>query len=160
MSDQETQKERVDRELIELLNELRVALPGVQVLFGFLLVLPFQQRWAGATPLQEAVYFVALLCSAVAGSLLIAPSAYHRLNFRRKVKEQMLFDSNRMLIAGTVFMAAGISASLFVITDVLFGTVAGVMTLAGSALLFLLLWYVFPLLRRGEPDDPEPTREG
>ncbi|MDQ3493663.1 MAG: DUF6328 family protein [Chloroflexota bacterium] len=159
MAGQETQKERIDRELIELLNELRVALPGVQVLFAFLLVLPFQQGWAEATSLQEAVYFVALLSSALAGALLIAPSVYHRLNFRRKVKEQMLFDANRMLIAGTVFMSGGISASLFVITDVIFGTLAGMITLGASALLFLMLWYLFPLHRRGEPDDTQ-TDEG
>ncbi|MDQ3553985.1 MAG: DUF6328 family protein [Chloroflexota bacterium] len=160
MAEHETQKERIDRELIELLNELRVALPGVQVLFAFLLVLPFQQGWAEATELQKAVYFMALVASAIAGALLIAPSVYHRLNFRRKVKEQMLFDSNRMLIAATVFMAGGIAGSLFVIADVLYGSLVGLLTLGVSLLLFLVVWYLFPLQRRGEPDDELETQEG
>jgi len=160
MAEHETQKERTDRELIELLNELRVALPGVQVLFAFLLVLPFQQGWAEATELQKSVYFMALVASAIAGALLITPSVYHRLNFRRKVKEQMLFDSNRMLIAATVFMAGGIAGSLFVIADVLYGSLVGLLTLGVSLLLFLTVWYLFPLHRRGEPDDEPEAQEG
>jgi len=154
MAEEETLKQRVDRELIELLNELRVALPGVQVLFAFLLILPFQQGWAQASEFQKAVYFVALLMSALAGALLIAPSVYHRLNFRRKVKEQMLFDANRMLVAATACMAIGITGSLFVIADVLYGPLASVVTIAISLATFIVLWYAFPLHRRGAPDDP------
>ena len=154
MADDETLKQRVDRELIELLNELRVALPGVQVLFAFLLILPFQQGWERASDIQKVVYFVALLSSALAGALLIAPSVYHRLNFRRKVKEQMLFDANRMLVAATVCMAVGISGSLFVIADALYGALAGLATTVISLVIFVVLWYVFPLNRRGAPDDP------
>lgn len=154
MSD-ESHKERVDRELIELLNELRVALPGVQVLFAFLLVLPFQQRWEQSTDIQRIVYFVALAASAVAGALLMAPSIYHRLNFRRKVKEQMLFDANHMFVAAMSFLAAGIIASLFVIADFLYGPMAGIGVAALSTLVFAWLWYVFPLRRRGAPDEPD-----
>ena len=94
-------KERVDRELIELLNELRVALPGVQVLFAFLLILPFSQRFREVTSAQRGVYFGAFVCTAVATALFIAPSSYHRLQFRQKDKERMLLSANKMAIAGT-----------------------------------------------------------
>ncbi|HET6771316.1 MAG TPA: DUF6328 family protein [Actinomycetota bacterium] len=99
----EDRKQRVDRELIELLNELRVALPGVQVLFAFLLTVPFAQRFSQVSGLQRAVYFVALLATAVASVLFITPTAYHRLRWREPDKEQMLFTANRLTIAGTVF---------------------------------------------------------
>src|SRR5881394_1531035 len=97
----ETPKERADRELIELLNELRVVLPGVQVLFAFLLAVPFANGWTRVTDLQRDVFFVAFLCTAAASILLIAPSAYHRLRWREGDKEQMLETSNRLAIAGT-----------------------------------------------------------
>src|SRR5829696_8600929 len=113
-------KERVDRELIELLNELRVALPGVQVLFAFLLVLPFQQGWQTIDDVMKNVYFAALITCAIATALLIAPSAYHRLNFRRRKKEQMLHDANQMAILGTVFVAIGIACAVFLIADVVY----------------------------------------
>ncbi len=163
MAGDESQKERVDRELIELLNELRVVLPGVQVLFAFLLILPFQAGFEQATDSERIVYFLALASSGVAGALLIAPSVYHRINFRRKVKEQMLFDANRMLIASTVFVAIGIVCSMYVITELLFGVPAGLVTVAVSTVVFAVLWYAFPLHRRGEPDEPykaDPETEG
>src|SRR5215218_4202442 len=102
---EEGRKERVDRELIELLNELRVALPGVQVLFAFLLVVPFQQGFSQVTDLTRYVYFGGLVSSAVAIAFLIAPAAYHRLNLRRPVeeKEEMLFTSSKFAIVGTAF---------------------------------------------------------
>ena len=101
------EKARIDRELMELLNEIRVALPGVQVLFAFLLILPFQQRFDQTSDIDRAVYTLALLSSATAAALLIAPSAYHRLNFRRRNKERMLFDANRLLLAGMLATGVG-----------------------------------------------------
>jgi hypothetical protein len=95
----EDKKERVNRELIELLNELRVALPGVQVLFAFLLTVPFAQRFGAVSDLQRAVYFVALISTAVASVLFITPTAYHRLRWREPDKEGMLFTANRLAIA-------------------------------------------------------------
>lgn len=154
----ESEKERVDRELIELLNELRIVLPGVQVLFAFLLILPFQTGFERATDSQRIVYFVALLSSAVAGALLIAPSVYHRINFRRKVKEQMLFDANGMLIASTVFVAVGIVCSMYVITDLLFGPTAALVMVAISVAVFGVLWYALPMHRRGAPDEPTDAK--
>ena len=106
----ESRDERLDRELIELLNELRVALPGVQVLFAFLLAVPFSQRFEQLTAVQEDVFFAAFLCTAVATALLIAPSVYHRLRWRKRDKDQILRTSNRLAIAGTAFLAAAIVA--------------------------------------------------
>ena len=120
MSSGESKEERLDRELIELLNELRVALPGVQVLFAFLLGVPFTQRFSEVSDLQRDVYFLTFLCAAIATALLIAPSAYHRLTWRRGDKEHLLRISNRLAISGTVLLALAISGSVFVVTDMLF----------------------------------------
>jgi hypothetical protein len=146
----ETEKERVNRELIELLNELRVALPGVQVLFAFLLILPFQQAFAETSSLDRAVYTVALLVSALAAALLIAPSAYHRLNFRRDVKEEMLFDSNKLIIAGLGCTAIGVACSVYLVVDIVHGGTAAVLATIATLLAFGVLWIVLPLSRRGE----------
>src|SRR5690349_11758680 len=96
----EDKQDRVNRELIELLNELRVALPGVQVLFAFMLVVPFSQGFSKVTVPQRWVYFGSFMCAAFGTALLIAPSSYHRLRFRHHDKERMLFASNRMAIGG------------------------------------------------------------
>ena len=148
----EGDKERVDRELIELLNGLRVALPGVQVLFAFLLVLPFQAGWAEISDIERHVYFAALASSAIATALLIAPSVYHRLNFRRRNKERMLYDSTRMAIAGSAFVALGIAAAVFLVTDVVYGTAAAVAVTLVAVALYGGLWFALPLVRRRDPD--------
>jgi predicted neutral ceramidase superfamily lipid hydrolase len=148
VAEEESKDERLDRELIEFLNELRVALPGVQVLFAFLLTVPFTQRFGETTEIQRDVYFAAFLCAAVATVLLIAPSAYHRIRFRQHDKEQMLRTANRLAIAGTVFLALAMTATVFVITDVLFGSAATAITTAVAAGLFLWFWYALPLSRR------------
>jgi Family of unknown function (DUF6328) len=148
MPDTESKEEREDRELIELLNELRVALPGVQVLFAFLLAVPFTQRFGQVTELQRDVYFVTFLCAAAATGLLIAPSAYHRLEWRRGDKEHVLVVSNRLVIAGTVFLALAISGSVFLVTDMLFDATSAALVAAVTAAFFGLFWYALPLLRR------------
>ena len=146
----EDRKERVDRELIELLNELRVALPGVQVLFAFLLVVPFQQGFASVSDVARVAYFAGLASCAAASAFLIAPATYHRINHRRGIdeKEQMLLTSSRFAIVGTVFLAAGIVASMFVIADVLFGELAGVGVAVVTATMLGGLWYALPISRR------------
>jgi hypothetical protein len=149
----EGEKERVDRELIELLNELRVALPGVQVLFAFLLILPFQQGWQQISDIERHVYFAALASSAIASALLIAPSVYHRLNFRRRSKERMLYDSTRMAIAGAAFVAIGIACAVFLVADVVYGTPAAMAVTLVAVALYGGLWFALPLLRRRDPDD-------
>jgi hypothetical protein len=148
VSETESTDERLDRELIELLNELRVALPGVQVLFAFLLTVPFTQRFSFVTGVQEDAYFASFLCAATATILLIAPSAYHRLQWRRQDKEHMLVVANRLAIAGTVFLALAITGSVFFVTDFLFGAVATGLVVGTTAGLFTWFWYALPLLRR------------
>ena len=145
---QEADHERLNRELIELLNELRVALPGIQVLFAFLLIVPFSQGWQQVTDVQRDVYFAAVVCTTVATVLLIAPTSLHRIEWREHDKEWMLGASNRLAIAGTVFLALATVAVVFLITDVLFaGWAVAVMT-AATAGLIALLWFAIPLARR------------
>jgi hypothetical protein len=146
----EDAKERLDRELLELLNELRVAIPGVQVLFAFLLTVPFTQRFEQVTGFQQDVYFATLLFSAVASALLIAPSAYHRLRFRQQDKQQMLVTSNRLAIAGLAFLALAITGVVLLITDVLFKSATVIVVTSGVALLFAVTWYLLPLSRRAQ----------
>ena len=144
----EDKRERLDRELIELLNELRVALPGVQVLFAFLLTVPFTQRFSQVSDVQEDAYFASFLCAAVATVLLIAPSAYHRLQWRQKDKEHMLVVANRLAIAGTAFLALAVTGSVFFVTDFLFGALATGIVTSVTAGLFTWFWYGLPLTRR------------
>ena len=101
----ETEKERLDRNLEQLLGELRVALPGVQVLFAFLLVVPFNQRFADITSFQQTVYFVTLLCATAACACLIAPTAHHRIEFREQDKERIVLGGNRLAIVGLTLLA-------------------------------------------------------
>ena len=150
---QESDKERIDRELIELLNELRVALPGVQVLFAFLLTVPFTQRFAQVTTFQRDLYFVTLLCTAVSSALLIAPSAQHRLLFRQREKHRLLVVSNWLTIAGLAFLALAILGVVMLITDVLFGARTVLVVTIATAIPFLLTWYAYPLTRRLRSQD-------
>jgi Na+/melibiose symporter-like transporter len=145
---EETHEERINRELIELLNELRVALPGVQVLFAFLLAVPFTQRFAETTELQRGTFMVALLATTAGSVFLIAPSAYHRLRFRDRDKEALLRISNVFAIVGLICLAIGMSAVVFLVTDVIFkGNFTAVIT-ALTAALFTIVWFLIPLVRR------------
>jgi hypothetical protein len=145
---QEADHERLNRELIELLNELRVALPGIQVLFAFLLIVPFSQGWQQVTDVQRDVYFAAVVCTTIATVLLIAPTSLHRIEWRAHDKEWMLSASNRFAIAGTAFLALATVAVVFLITDVLFAGWAVAVTTGATAGLIVLLWFVLPLVRR------------
>ena len=141
------EKGRRDRELMELLNELRVALPGVQVLFAFLLTVPFTQRFPAITTAQRNAYFAAFLTAAAATAFLIAPTAYHRIRFREGDKERMLKTANALAIIGTVFLALSVVCVVFVITDILFETGVATVVTAVFAGLFSGLWYGLPLWR-------------
>ena len=153
----ETADERTNRELIELLNELRVALPGVQVLFAFLLTIPFSQRFGQLDPGDRRVYFWAVLATAAATLFLIAPTAHHRLRFRSGVKEQLIRVANACTIAGLVLMAFAISAVTYVITDLVYpGTLPRVVA-GGLAGAFVVVWFLVPLLyRRERTPSPRP----
>ena len=150
MPEEEGKDERLDRELIELLNELRIVLPGVQVLFAFLLGVPFTQRFGQTTDLQRDVYFLTFMCAAAATALLIAPSAYHRLNWRQADKEHLLVVSNRLAIAGTVLLAISIAGTVFVVTDLLFDATKAALAAAATAAFFGWFWYALPLFRRAQ----------
>jgi Family of unknown function (DUF6328) len=145
---EESHEERINRELIELLNELRVALPGVQILFAFLLAVPFTQRFARVTELQKHVFMVALLCSLAGTAFLIAPSAFHRIRFRDRDKEVLIRISNVFAIAGLAFLALGMTAVVFLVTDMLFKGLLTTIVTAATAALFAAVWFVFPLVRK------------
>ena len=142
-----------DRELIELLNELRVALPGVQVLFAFLLAVPFTQRFVEVTDTQKGAFFIALLATAISGVLLIAPSSFHRIQWRQHDKEELLVISNGFAIAGLAFLAMSMTAVVFMITDVLFNGPTSTFVSIAIGLLFGVFWYAIPLYRRSKTDD-------
>jgi len=160
-SSAESRKERVDRELIELLNELRVALPGVQFLFAFLLIVPFQQTRDQLTDFQRDVYFVALLAAAVATVLLIAPAAQHRILFRQKDKEKLLRRSNRYAIAGLVVLGLAICTAILLVVDVLFSLALGWTAAVAVAVMLAITWVAVPFWRRSrsEQDEPEDGEE-
>ena len=142
----EDPQERTARELVELLQELRIVIPGVQVLFAFLLTVPFSQGFTKLDSLQRGVFFATLLCTAAATALLIAPSSHHRLLFRQGVREQRVQIGNILAILGLVFLVPAMVGVLFVITDLIFGMVAAIVTTVLVALGFVLLWFVLPYL--------------
>jgi hypothetical protein len=147
----ENPKERLNRELIELLNELRVALPGVQVLFAFLLTIPFSQKFETINKGERYVYFAGFVLTTLATAMLITPSAYHRLNWRDPDKERLLEISNKLAIGGLGVLALAMSCVLFVITDLLFGTAAGVVAASLGGLTFAAFWYLLPLAHKRRP---------
>ncbi len=144
----ETEEERLDRNLGELLGELRVALPGVQVLFAFLLVVPFNARFTTITSTQEYLYLASLLFAGVASALLIAPAAHHRLTFRLQDKRYLVLTANRLAIAGLGFLAIAMTTAMALVTDVVFGSDTAIAVSAAIGLLFVAFWYLIPLRRR------------
>jgi hypothetical protein len=150
----ETPAERVDRNFNELLGELRIALPGVQVLFAFLLTVPFAQRFSQLTGFQRGLYFAVLLLTALASALLIAPTAYHRIQFRQGRKREILTFANRAALLGLGALALAMTGAILLITDLLFGVAAAIPIGTATALLFGSLWYLLPMAqRRGHAKD-------
>jgi uncharacterized protein DUF6328 len=143
----ETPAERVDRNFNELLGELRIALPGVQVLFAFLLTVPFAQGFTNLSGFERGIYFAVLLLTALASAFLIAPTAYHRLLFRRGRKLEILFFANRAAVLGLGALALAMSGAILLITHFLFGAAAAIPVGCASLLLFGSLWYLLPLAR-------------
>jgi len=147
----ESRKERVDRELIELLNELRVALPGVQVLFAFLFTVPFSSGFERMTDMQRGWYFVTLVATVAASALLMAPTSYHRLTFREGTseKERMLRTVNGFAIAGIAMLDLAIGGAVFVAGDMLYGAWPAAGVAAAVGVVTGWLWFGLPLTRRG-----------
>jgi Family of unknown function (DUF6328) len=145
--------ERLNRELIELLNELRVMLPGVQVLFAFLFTVPFSSRYAKLTDGQQAIYFATFVCTTIATGLFMVPTAYHRIRFRQGDKERILRTSNRFTIVGIAFLAISITLAFALISDLLFGFRVAI-ALGAVVLVFLgWAWFAIPLSRRVRDGD-------
>ena len=143
----ESESERLDRNLEELLQELRVALPGVQVLFAFLLVVPFNQRFAEITTFQQTVYFVTLLLASAASAFLIAPTVHHRVQFRQQDKERIVLTANRFAVVGLALLAIAMTGAIVMITDLLYRSTTVAIVAGGVGLMFAVLWYVVPLRR-------------
>ncbi|HEV3189907.1 MAG TPA: DUF6328 family protein [Polyangiaceae bacterium] len=145
----ETTKQRVDRELSELLGELRIALPGVQMLFAFLLTVPFYERFETLGPYVRLVFFGTFVCTAVAAVFLIAPSSNHRISFRAQDKEALLLRANRYAIVGLAFLALAICGAVFFITGmVVGGGLWAPVATATTAVLIASTWYLLPLIRK------------
>jgi membrane-bound acyltransferase YfiQ involved in biofilm formation len=140
--------EQLERELEHLLQELRVALPGVQILFAFLLTVPFANRFEEVTPFQEDAYLATLIATFAASVCLIAPTSYHRLRFRRHSDpERMLYTANLLVIVGLACLAVALTSAILFVTDCLFGRTTAVAITTAGGLLLLWLWYAIPLSR-------------
>jgi hypothetical protein len=144
----ETALERCDRNLVELLQEVRVVQTGVQVLFAFLLTVPLAARFPVLTAFERDLYFATLLVTGAAAVLLIAPTAYHRILFRLGDKEHLVQVANRLTLAGLLCVAVSMIGALLLVTDLLFGGATVVVTGVAAALVCTLLWCVAPLRRR------------
>jgi predicted membrane channel-forming protein YqfA (hemolysin III family) len=139
-----------EREWMELLNEVRVVLPGVQLLFAFLLTAPFTERFTRLASLVNLVFFVSFLATTGACAFLIAPSVYHRLHWRRDVidKEEMLRTCNRLAITGVVLLAIAMTAAVYVLSSLVFAGPLTVIATATALVGFACLWFVLPISRR------------
>lgn len=142
--------ESFDRELTLFFTELRVALPGVQILFAFMLSVPFYAKFEQATAVQRCAYFIGFAFCAAASALLIAPSVYHRIHWHLHVQDRrrIMLEFNRLAIAGGICLAVAMTSTIFLITDVLFGSVAALPIALVAAAAFSWLWFGFPVARR------------
>jgi hypothetical protein len=143
----DTPLERLDRNMEELTGELRVVVTGVQVLFAFLLIVPFNTGFANVGDFEQTVYLVTLILAALAAVCTIAPTAQHRFLFRHDDKQYVVFNSNRVVIVGLGFLALAMCGCLLLVTTKLFGIPAGVLTASLGALPFAVLWFALPLRR-------------
>jgi Family of unknown function (DUF6328) len=153
----ETSLERLDRNMSELNGELRVVVTGVQVLFAFLLIVPFNSGFAHVGSFERTVYFVTLILAALSAACTIAPSAQHRFLFRHEDKRRIVFLSNRIVIAGLIFLAFAMSGCLLLVATKLFGATAGVLTVVFGSLPFAVLWFAMPISRLRALDEREET---
>jgi MFS family permease len=146
----ETEEERADRNLSDLLQELRVALPGVQVLFAFLLTVPFTNRFADISGFQQKLYFGVLISVALATVLLVAPTAGHRILFRQQQKEYIVTLSNRLALVGLFLLAVSMCGAIALISDFLFGSTTAIISTVLMAAAFIGFWFTGPIIRRAK----------
>jgi hypothetical protein len=142
------EQERLNRQMSELLNELRVAMPGVQVLFGFLLTVPFQQRFRQVNDFQETVYLVTLIAAATATAFLIAPSAYHRVMFEQHEKPAIIHRGTVQFLVGLAALAVAMNGAVLLVTDVLFDADTVTVTVVALAGLYVTLWFGLGIVQR------------
>jgi hypothetical protein len=155
----ESEEERADRNLSDLLQELRVALPGVQVLFAFLLTVPFTNRFDDLTSFQEKLYFGVLISVALATVLLVAPTIGHRILFRRQQKEYIVTLSNNLALIGMALLAVSMCGAIALISDFLFGAATAIVSTIVMAAAFIGFWFTGPIIRRTKlPPRSDPTR--
>jgi hypothetical protein len=156
---EETPAERLDRNLDELTSELRVVITGIQVLFAFLLIVPFNQGFRNVGSFERGVYFATLVLAAAATVCTMAPAVEHRLVFRQADKRHLVFHANRIVIAGMVFMALAMCGALLLVSSKLFGPGVGAVVAAVAAASFGVLWFGLPLSRRLRVSDQDDARE-
>jgi hypothetical protein len=158
----ETLAERADRNVMELLNELRVAGIGIQVLFGFLLSIPFANRFVKLDHTERAIYLVTVVLAALSTGLLVAPVAYHRLLFRRHEKESLVRVTNRLAIAGLVTVGLAVCSAVLLVTSFVAPGPRAIVITAGLACVFAGLWFALPLARlsRDDSDDRAGPDQG
>jgi len=143
----ETDTQRLDRNFNELLQELRVSQTGVQILFAFLLTLPFTQRFTQVSEFQKDVYFATLMLAAAASVLFIGPVSWHRVLFRQQEKGEVVFAANRMAIGGLVCLSLAIIGVILFVSDFLFSATTAVIASGSIAAVIVVLWYALPLIR-------------
>ena len=144
----EEEQEQRNRQLLELLNELRVAMPGVQVLFGFLLTVPFQQRFAQTSDTQRVIYLVTLCAAAVATAFLIGPSALHRVTFRARQKDFIIGFGTWEFLVGVAALAVAMCGAVALVVSFLYADATPVVVVAALAVLYVTLWFGIGIWRR------------
>ena len=152
---EETPKEQTDRQLLELLNEVRVALPGAQFLFAFLLAVPFASRFASVSHRLQIVFYVCLLSTLAATILLMAPAVYHRIRWRQGNKTEVIRMAHRMFLAGMACLAVAMTTAVWFVSAFLFGTVESLVAAAVSIVLLALTWFALPLRARAHGGEAE-----
>jgi amino acid transporter len=159
MAEEESKGERHDRELMELLQELRVVITGVQILLAFLLTAPFQQRFAELPGSLRNAFFAAIVCATLATAFLLAPTAQHRLRWRAGDKERLVRTGNQLAIAGSVFLSAAIVLAVYVVTNVLFTSDLALLTAGAFVVVFAGLWYILPMTWRSTSSEEEGSSD-
>jgi Family of unknown function (DUF6328) len=156
---EESRQERLNRELMELLQELRVVITGVQILLAFLLTAPFQQRFAELPGSLRNAFFASIVCATLATALLLAPTAQHRLRWRAGDKERLLRTGNQLAIVGSVFLSAAIVLAVYVVTNVLFASDLALLTAGAFVVVFAGLWYILPMTWRSTSSEEEDSSD-
>lgn len=154
----ETEAERLDRNYNELLQEMRVLQAGIQILFAFLLSLAFQQRFTEVTDLQRDVYIVTLVFACLATACILAPVSFHRLVFRRGMKDELMKAANKQVGAGLVLLFVAMHGAVLLVLDFLLSLTFAVIAVAVIAMVYLVLWLVVPLVARAREANDEQDK--